>query len=379
MIRKWFFTLSESSINRAGHGWRGLIRVAVKSALAHTNLRPHLIYDGRENDFTDELKTMGVIIIHHRVSFFDELLVRSLQDPEYVSLCSAVFLRVELPLIEREDDYVLFSDCDVMFLKEPDLTAIFPTKFASAPQFNRLDYLSDINTGVMVMNLPALREDLPQFRKFIVDHLFDGWPGCDQENYRRFYNGAWDHLRIELNWKPYWGVSDQAQLVHWHGPKPRVIRDLLHNKRDSANAQFVKLFEMDKPSYAYYYQVWLKLAAGNRPTVIGNIDRLSNGVLSGWALNEDDLDDPVEITAFVDAIKVGVVSCQARRVDLQTIYKVDIGSFTLQFPPVLRDGKRHLLTLKDKLGYDVVLKFADGAKPAHEFCFEVDGAALDSD
>ena len=73
MGMSWYFALSESSIERGEHDWRGLIRVAVKSAYSNTRLQPTLVYDGQPGEFTAELENIGVKVIYHRVSFFDDL------------------------------------------------------------------------------------------------------------------------------------------------------------------------------------------------------------------------------------------------------------------------------------------------------------------
>ena len=73
MGMSWYFALSESSIGRDEHDWPGLIRVAVTSARRHTQLQPILVYDGQPGEFTAELENIGVRIVYHRVSFFDDL------------------------------------------------------------------------------------------------------------------------------------------------------------------------------------------------------------------------------------------------------------------------------------------------------------------
>jgi len=50
MRMSWYFALSESSIERDEHDWRGLIRVAVKSAHTNTRLQPIFVYDGQPGE-----------------------------------------------------------------------------------------------------------------------------------------------------------------------------------------------------------------------------------------------------------------------------------------------------------------------------------------
>ena len=83
----------------------------------------------------------------------------------------------------------------------------------------------NMNTGVMLMNTDRLRESLPKFREYVSENLADlereSW---DEAAYRWYYRDEkgplWDRLRPELNWKPYWGESPEAKIIHFHGPKP---------------------------------------------------------------------------------------------------------------------------------------------------------------
>ena len=84
----------------------------------------------------------------------------------------------------------------------------------------------NMNTGVMLMNTERLRQSLPAFREYVSQNLAaleaESW---DEAAYRwylpgrataRFGTGS----RPELNWKPYWGETAQAKIIHFHGPKP---------------------------------------------------------------------------------------------------------------------------------------------------------------
>jgi hypothetical protein len=96
--------------------------------------------------------------------------------------------------------------------------------FAVAPESVLGDYVN-MNTGVMLMNIDRLGESLPKFREYISTNLAalerESW---DEAAYRWYYRDEsgplWDRLRPELNWKPYWGESAGAKIIHFHGPKP---------------------------------------------------------------------------------------------------------------------------------------------------------------
>jgi hypothetical protein len=256
MNLKWYFAISEASLARPDHDWRALIRVAVESARQNTTLRPNMIYDGEPNDFTEELEKKGVRIIRHRVSFYPDLEEQSRSQWDwYLQAASGAFLRTEIPLIETEEDLVLYTDCDVMFLSEfPALSCRGP--FAVAPESKPDAPSSDLNTGVMMMNLRLLRDSFPEFRLFIRQNL-EKLVVLDQTAYGLFYAGQFNALEPELNWKPYWGPNDGAVIIHWHGPKPMVVRRFLHEPDvELAYAPWATLYARNPDSYRRYLTLW---------------------------------------------------------------------------------------------------------------------------
>jgi hypothetical protein len=126
-----------------------------------------------------------------------------------------------------DDEYVLYTDVDVMFVSDVAdyLPRVRPTYFAVAPEGVLSDYV-EMNTGVMVMNLPRLRECDERFRELIVLNLetfcTQTW---DQAAYRQLFRNEqgeplWDRLDPRFNWKPYWGLRPDVRILHFHGPKP---------------------------------------------------------------------------------------------------------------------------------------------------------------
>lgn len=209
-----------------------MAKVAVHTALQYTTLQPHFICDGEENFFTRWLKDREIPIIRHKSSLANAFpdVGQAKSDIPLAAALSGAFLRVDLPAIafERgETGKIFYTDCDVIFRDEvaPELEACPCRYFSVAPEFTRGDY-EHMNTGAMLMNVPVLRESLPQFRQFIINEMeilrTDSW---DQSAYRPFYRTPagmrlWDELPPTLNWKPYWGDYSSAKIIHFHGPKP---------------------------------------------------------------------------------------------------------------------------------------------------------------
>jgi hypothetical protein len=253
---KWYFAMSEASIRRDDHDWADLMRVAVRSAQRNTSLVPHMLYDGQPNDFTKEMKDAGVTVIHHRVSFYDKIAeyAAAKNNPWHLAIAAGAFLRIEIPLIEKDDEFVLYTDCDVQFMCNPDLSRYRPEWFAAAPQTSLGDY-DDMNSGVMLMNVPAMRRDMPRFLAFINEKLELGW--LDQDVLRDFYKGRYTAMEPTLNWKPYWGMNRDAQIVHWHGPKPVVAKRLsLDAQYHSVVPAWDGLLHRSRDGYVHYVSSW---------------------------------------------------------------------------------------------------------------------------
>ena len=235
------------------------MRTAVRSARARTTLEPHLIYDGDLGDpFIAELQHAGVIIKPHRVTFHDALAAHPSDNPAYARMAGGAFLRVEIPLVETGAEYVLYTDCDVIFLREPRLPWPKPRRFACAPEFDQRD-LAAFNTGVMLMNLRRLRADLPAFTQFITSHLSD-FVTWDQDAYRQFYRGKVTRLPSRLNWRAYWGDPARADILHFHGPKPSYIEHLLAHPDDRTEPGLHGLFHADVPAYRRALALWREAA-----------------------------------------------------------------------------------------------------------------------
>ena len=256
---KWYFALSGSSIDRNDHDWLDLVRVSVRTALQNTSLVPHMLFDGDPCDFTDEMTSAGVKVIFHRVSFDDAL--EAFNPHEwYLPIMRGCFLRVEIPLIETEDDYVLYTDCDVMFLKDIIIEQK-PEYFAACSERHKDDY-SDLNSGVMLLNIRTMRECLPEFTQFIRDNITTST--SDQPLYAAFFANKYESLNPQYNWKPYWGVADEPKILHWHGPKPVIVQKILENPAIGTAPIWKELVMEDPTGYRFYLEAWDKQIAAIR-------------------------------------------------------------------------------------------------------------------
>ena len=228
---KWFFALNEASSSYDNYS--KMLRVAVFTAYKYTELEPFFIYDGAENELTQWLRSKGVKIIFHRVSIYNEL--KSLDEQNnsnyLISTGSGAFQRIDIPFIVKEngwnDEYVLYTDCDVMFWQETNFDSIICKYFAVAPEIIIDDYVN-MNSGVMVMNIPNLYHSVDGFHRFVKQNILQfssrDW---DQTAYRSYYHLEWEKLDTIYNWKPYWGMNADAKIIHFHGPKPTSESEVL--------------------------------------------------------------------------------------------------------------------------------------------------------
>jgi hypothetical protein len=235
--------------------WAELVQVAISSGQRYPALMPHVLYDGQPNWLTDWLAERDVPVWSVRSTFYEQLqsISRQRGQPAVTQIGAGALLRVELPRITRERDvhdrYVLYTDVDVLVLADPTdtLSRLEPRYFAAAPEMNPTD-LAPMNSGVMVMNLPALRREQRRFFRHLTRNLnrySEANRAWDQDAYQEWYglyrnrinhkvswrlerllgfpvarSVLWDSLPPTLNWKPHWGANPDAQIIHFHGPKP---------------------------------------------------------------------------------------------------------------------------------------------------------------
>ena len=114
VLRTWYFCINEAGFERS----LGLLTAAVTSARRNTALRPVALYNGADPGHEAQLRALGAEVVRHRSSFEDDLRVGY---GERFEAFSGHWLRVDLPLVAREEDVVLYTDVDVMFLRHPEV------------------------------------------------------------------------------------------------------------------------------------------------------------------------------------------------------------------------------------------------------------------
>jgi len=354
---KWYFAISESSLAFHQHDWPGLIEVAVMSAKKNTDLSPHLLYDGKPNALTAWLESQGVRILPHRVGFFDALErfanrpeIKT-QHPNWLATAAGAFLRIDLPMIEQEDELVLYTDCDVIFQPGFSLKDLSkPYLFAAAGQ-TELDARHDMNSGVMLINIPEMRRAYKDFILFLRENLHLGF---DQEILRPYFHGHFDSLPNVMNWKPYWGVNDEARIIHFHGPKPIIVRRLLDDPHAPAFPDWVRLFRKNEHGYRAYMQCWDSYVPDRPPEAVCHLDVFTDLKISGWAYYPKALSKIVHLNVFIDDRFVGAVACDTSRQDVRDAGYPEHVGYEFNFTDTLT--KSQALRLEDAQGLRVTMR-----------------------
>jgi hypothetical protein len=237
---RWYFAIDEAGgLGEAGQ----YARLAVLSAHAVGGLDPVLLYAGQRNDFTAWMTAHAVTVIDAQPAFKGAIEAAEAAGT-YTSFSNGHWLRVTIPHIEQHADYVLYTDCDVLFLRRYAWPSLRPRLFAAAPEFTR-DNWNYFNSGVMLLNVAAMRNTYAPFEQLIVsrigvtDFIYD-----DQIALNEAYRGSWDRLDPLCNFKPYWGFDAQATILHFHGPKLAALEAIAAGTWDRNNPTAARLAAM---------------------------------------------------------------------------------------------------------------------------------------
>ena len=270
---KWVFQI-HTGTSQMSSSFEDMVKVAVMSNRRHTSLVPVCVTTSHPlSALSRFLVSLGVRVIHHSPAWADAMRRKVLgikrrnemngheheQDKSHLygdpDAMIGTFMRIDLPIIGLLDDFVLYTDVDVMFKSEIDWgvllgSARFPLiKRANDFTKGRWDYAPPgqpglplflsassemskstrpefLNAGVMLLNMRNLRDTYDAFKKFILSSDDLHWPEGpgDQGAYKVFYrtDDGTPHANFlpwTLNWKTYWEPNPEAKLIHFHGPK----------------------------------------------------------------------------------------------------------------------------------------------------------------
>eukprot|EP00981_Chlorochromonas_danica_P014632 scaffold8452_cov185-Ochromonas_danica.AAC.14 len=171
-----------------------------------------------------------VLILHHNLTFVDREVVQ-----KYPVLNHPAYLRLDIPSLVPElaktlppslrstinFDYVLYTDCDVLFYPSFNINDLPKPKVISLGGEMTKDDI--VNSGVLYMNVSAMNEHMTDFVEHGKNASFSFSVIFDQGYILSYFK---DKLHVAellpsaFNWKAYWGKSNSTAILHFHGPKP---------------------------------------------------------------------------------------------------------------------------------------------------------------
>ena len=207
------------------------LEATLASARKNTSLDIVALYDGSEDSKCYKLlKTFRVEIIKHEFShkrylekiYPNEHIKRDVKKEEFYHKLSGTFMRLDIPFVEKKEKYVLYVDIDVIFLKDIVLDDLPKPKFlAAAPEFDKnVSKMKYFNAGILLLNIEGMKEKCQQIFSKIEKYIPTKKGLFDQGYLNEFCFKDMELLPLIYNWKPYWGINDDAAIIHFHGMKP---------------------------------------------------------------------------------------------------------------------------------------------------------------
>jgi hypothetical protein len=270
----------------------------------------HMLYNGQSDEqFRSWLKDKGVIVHEHNPTWTEEIeKMRSNGKIEASHLFQhsgnyfGTWQRIDVPLL-LDTEYCLLLDADTV-VSRPFTMADFGLNLtrglAMSSEYSHDD--QPVNAGVMVMNIPFLRETYSQFLEFILQHVdtatFNHPSPSDQGAYLEFYWDDTKHLAEAFNHKPYWNDDENTLeppfIIHFHGPKPHDYLKALMGQECAVSLQELC---SEVPNYTFLCPALRAFAKANKELgtlsycraafgVDGEID-FCNKMLSSLAEGDD--------------------------------------------------------------------------------------------
>jgi lipopolysaccharide biosynthesis glycosyltransferase len=235
------------------------IKAMINSAQQNTSLQSYFIYDGEPDELTDWLEKRGVTVLYHRSSLADRIQA-STGERFNKHTAMGAYLRLDIPLLLQQlaitDDLVLYTDCDVVFLKEVTYSAL-PRYFAIAPEFNSRPERPNFNTGIMFINTADFSSSHEQLMHFVRQAGdISSFGDYDQGVVNSFYKDRFSLLEWNYNWRPYFGINPDAVIVHYHGLKIKDITEAIRQNGHEAPI-FNQLYNSNPKAYHHYHELFV--------------------------------------------------------------------------------------------------------------------------
>lgn len=242
---KWFLTANQESLQDPS--FFRLTEAAIRSAQVNTSLQSFIGYHGRPCAEIRNLERMGVEVLELKpaleVPLRNYARTNRLSDIHLRTRMGA-FLRIDLPrhILEAgiDDEYILYTDCDVIFIGEIDINSrpkFFCANGKKHRRFRRFPiYYRHFNSGVLYLNVRSMAEETDPICNFIVEngggkrrppgrYMSKDLMMSDQVALNLYFMNRHEQLEEAYNWHPTSGISESARIVHFNGLKWTQWRD----------------------------------------------------------------------------------------------------------------------------------------------------------
>lgn len=263
---KVFFTINDKSDYHYD-----LLKACVKSIKQNTSLEPFCIYhDSDQNhEIYKFLQSNNVGIIPHKLTFYDQICNKNFDSYELNDFYADLYknhkhlhntnllimesVRIDIPRVIKEhginDKYILYCDTDVLFIDDFKVSEFNEPIGAAC----RNKYF---NNGVMVFNTDQYNQMYDEFKQFYINNNFNFktfWGS--QGAFNEFFNDSTYNIGVENNWHVFWGINNNAKIIHFCGLKPKDYELIYNNKIDEYTEWFVKLATNNRQSIQHYMEV----------------------------------------------------------------------------------------------------------------------------
>ena len=243
----WFLAIHSSSTLYFNY-----VKSSISSAFINnrTDLFPVVIISGPKLRFdmpeflVHYQKKCKLLVIEHNLSFASRIKKNYVPFPNDSTIIKFPrqqhpgYLRLDIPMVipmvkakvcDRslvDFEYVLYTDADTLItdkfsisdLPRPSVISIGPETVKGKAS----------NSGVLYMNISAMRQHLPHVLNY-ADSIKWQSSAYDQGIIIGYFNKLCKVAEIipnEYNWKPSWGISNKAALIHFQGVKPGMAQCL---------------------------------------------------------------------------------------------------------------------------------------------------------
>jgi len=263
---KWVFSVYIG--DKTPGSYVKMAKVAVTSALHSTSLDPFCMFNIDPSaslatqkiatEFLSWMATRGVMIIRRTPKWAHQIVYAvnsgaTAQNVKYsplykdANMMKATFARFDIPILGFTDDYVLYTDVDVMFVSDVTLGSFdtLPTHMLCGTEASKLGARGPWknlygNAGIILYNMRTMRNTHKAFVEWVFSPknmqagiYFGAYGPGDQGAYNKFYDGLMDVAPSpHFNYKPYWEEptgETPVSIVHWHGPKVADYEAYLHH------------------------------------------------------------------------------------------------------------------------------------------------------